>query len=62
MEKQVVIKKPIKFPMRYLPKMLNAKDNDKQLKMLLKSQKQYKKGQYYLKEKVASFKNKKSKL
>jgi hypothetical protein len=50
----------IKFPMRYLPKMLNKKDNDKQLKMLIKSQKQYKKGQYYLREKVASFKAKKS--
>jgi hypothetical protein len=66
MEKQVkqvklkIIKKPIKFPMRYLPKMLNKKDNAKQLKMLIKSQKQYKNGQYYLREKVASFKTKKS--
>jgi hypothetical protein len=50
----------IKFPMRYLPKMLNKKDNEKQLKMLRKSQEQYKKGQYYTREKVASFKNKKS--
>jgi hypothetical protein len=59
MEKRVV-KEPMKFPMRYLPKMLNQKDTDKQLKMLIKSQKQYKKGQYYLREKVASFKTKKS--
>jgi hypothetical protein len=51
---------PIKFPMRYLPKMLNAKDNQKQLKMLIKSQKQYAKGIYYNREKVASFKPKKS--
>jgi hypothetical protein len=50
----------IKFPMRYLPKMLNKKDNEKQLKMLRKSQEQYKKGQYYTREKVASFKGKKS--
>ncbi len=50
----------IKFPMRYLPKMLNKKDNEKQLKMLRKSQEQYMKGQYYTREKVASFKNKKS--
>jgi len=60
MEKRAVIKEPMKFPMRYLPKMLNKKDNEKQLKMLIKSQKQYKKGQYYLREKVASFKTKKS--
>jgi hypothetical protein len=58
--KRVLIKTPIKFPMRYLPKMLNKKDNDKQLKMLIKSQKQYKKGIYYNREKVASFKAKKS--
>lgn len=50
----------IKVPMRYLPKMLNNKDNKKQVKMLIKSQEQYKKGIYYTREKVASFKNKKS--
>lgn len=58
MEKQA--KQTIKFPMRYLPKMLNKKDNEKQIKMLIKSQKQYKKGLYYNREKVASFKTKKS--
>ena len=57
---KIVIKEPIKFPMRYLPKMLNKKDNQKQIKMLIKSQKQYKKGKYYNREKVASFKAKKS--
>ena len=45
----------IKVPMRYLPKMLNKKDNKKQVKMLIKSQEQYKKGKYYRREKVASF-------
>ena len=50
----------IKVPMRYLPKMLNNKDNKKQVKMLIKSQEQYKKGIYYTREKVPSFKSKKS--
>jgi hypothetical protein len=50
----------IKVPIRYLPKMLNKKDNKKQVKMLIKSQEQYKKGIYYTREKVASFKSKKS--
>ena len=60
MEKPAKPAKPLKFPMRYLPKMLDAKDNAKQLKMLIKSQKQYSKGVYYTREKVASFKPKKS--
>ncbi len=50
----------IKVPMRYLPKMLNKKDNKKQVKMLIKSREQYKKGIYYKRDNVASFKNKKS--
>lgn len=50
----------IKFPMRYLPKMLNKKDNEKQIKMLIKSKEQYKKGQYYSRDKVTSFTSKKS--
>jgi Family of unknown function (DUF5824) len=50
----------IKFPMRYLPKMLNKNDNKMQVKMLIKSKEQYKKGIYYTREKVASFKSKKS--
>ena len=50
----------LKFPMRYLPKMLNNKDNKKQTKMLIKSKNLYKEGIYYNREKVASFKNKKS--
>lgn len=58
MEKQA--KQVIKFPMRYLPKMLNNQDNKKQAKMLIKSKEQYKKGIYYNRDKVASFTNKKS--
>jgi hypothetical protein len=55
-----VLKEPTKVPMRYLPKMLNEKDNKKQVKMLAKSREQYKKGIYYTREKLESFKNKKS--
>ena len=58
--KWAAIKEPLKFPMRYLPKMLNNKDNEKQVKMLIKSKKLYDKGIYYTREKLASFKNKKS--
>jgi Family of unknown function (DUF5824) len=50
----------LKFPVRYLPKMLDNNDKKKQVKMLVKSQQLYKKGIYYTREKVASFKNKKS--
>jgi len=58
-----VLKEPTKVakvPMRYLPKMLNENDNKKQVKMLAKSREQYKKGIYYTREKLESFKNKKS--
>jgi hypothetical protein len=58
--KHAVIKEPVKFPMRYLPKMLNKKDNEKQVRMLIKSKKLYDKGIYYTREKLASFKTKKS--
>jgi hypothetical protein len=50
----------IKVPMRYLPKILDNNDKNKQLNMLIKSQQLYKKGVYYTRDKVASFKNKKS--
>ena len=53
-------KKSIKYPMRYLPKMLTKKDKQKQIKMLTKSKKLYKKDKYYTREKVSSYKNKKS--
>jgi hypothetical protein len=50
----------LKFPVRYLPKMLDNNDKKTQVKMLVKSQQLYKKGIYYTRDKVASFKNKKS--
>jgi len=50
----------IKFPMRYLPKMLTRPDKKKQIKMLLRSKKLYKDNKYFTRPPVASFKNKKS--
>ena len=49
-----------KFPIRYLPKKLTKKDKNKQFKMLIKSKKLYKKHQYYTRNKISSYKNKKS--
>jgi len=52
--------KLIKFPIRYLPKNLTKKDKKTQLKMLIKSKKQYKKNIYNTRKKLLSYKNKKS--
>ena len=52
--------KIIKFPMRYVPKQITRKDKQKQIKMLLKSKKLYKTHKYYTRDKIASYKNKKS--
>ena len=49
-----------KFPIRYLPKTLSKKDKKKQIRMLIKSKKLYKKHKYYTRKKISSFKNKKS--
>ena len=49
-----------RYPMRYVPKMLTPEDNQKQRDMLLKSKNEYNKGVYYTREKLASFKNRKS--
>jgi len=46
---------------RYVPKGLTKKDKSKQLQMLKKSRRLYKKGVYYSRPKVSSFKSKKSK-
>ena len=54
-------KKSVKFPVRYLPKSLTRKDKRKQLNMLLKSKKQYKRHKYYTRKKVPSYKHKISK-
>lgn len=48
------------FPKRYLPNDLTKKDRKKQLSMLRKSQRLYKKNKYYTRGKLSSFKNKKS--
>jgi hypothetical protein len=46
---------------KYLPQTLSLSDKKKQLRMLLKSRKMYKKGQYYTRKKVLSYKHKPSK-
>ena len=50
----------MKINLRYLPKKLTKKDKQKQVNMLLKSRKLYKKGNYYTRKKVSSFQSKKS--
>jgi hypothetical protein len=52
--------KLIKFPKRYLPKVLTKKDKKSQFNMLLKSKKLYKKNKYYTRKQLSSYKNKKS--
>jgi hypothetical protein len=49
-----------KFPARYLPKALENNDKRKYYRSLNKSKKLYKKGIYFLRPKVKSFKNKQS--
>jgi len=49
-----------KFPARYIPKGLETSDKRKYFRLLNKSKKLYKKGVYYLRPKVKSFKSKKS--
>jgi len=49
-----------KFPVRYLPSGLTKKDKKKQIKMLMKSKKLYKKNKYYTRKHLSSYKNKKS--
>jgi hypothetical protein len=48
------------LPKRYIPKSLTKKDKHQQLKMLMKSRRLYKKGKYYTRKNVSSFKSKKS--
>jgi hypothetical protein len=50
----------MKINLRYLPKKLTKKDRKKQAKMLMKSRRLYKKGIYYTRKAVSSFKSKKS--
>lgn len=50
----------MKIPIRYLPKNLSKKDKKKQVQMLLKSRKLYKKKKYFTRKKVSSYKSKTS--
>jgi hypothetical protein len=50
----------IKVPRRYLPSTNEIKDTQKQVKMLMKSRKQYKKGEFFTRKKLKSFKSKTS--
>jgi len=50
----------MKVNIKYLPKKLSRKDKKKQSKMLIKSRKLYKKGIYYNRKPVKSFKSTKS--
>lgn len=50
----------MKIPIRYLPRNLSKKDKKKQVSMLVKSRKLYKKRKYFTRKKVASYKSKTS--
>ena len=50
-----------KVPIRYVPRTLSKKDKKKQISMLKKSKKLYKKQKYYTRQKLSSYKNKTSK-
>jgi hypothetical protein len=50
----------MKIPLRYLPKRLSKRDTKIQMRELLKSRKLYKKGIYYTRKEMPSFKSKKS--
>jgi hypothetical protein len=54
-------KNSLRFPMRYLPKFLTKRDKKKQINMLQKSKKLYKKNKYYTRKQLPSYKNKPSK-
>jgi len=51
----------INFPIRYIPKKFTKKEKQKQFNMLMKSKKLYKQKQYYTRDKISSYKHKKSK-
>ena len=50
----------MKLPIRYVPKQLTSKDKQKQIAMILKSKKMYKKHKYFTRKPIASYKNKTS--
>ena len=49
------------FPLRYVPNSLKRKDKQRQVNMLIKSKKLYKKHKYYTRKKIPSYKHIKSK-
>jgi len=51
----------IKLPIRYVPNKLSKKDKNKQINMLIKSKKMYKKHKYYTRKALPSYNNKTSK-
>jgi hypothetical protein len=51
----------MKIPVRYLPPNLSIKDKKKQVQMLLKSRKLYKKHNYFTRKRLSSYKTKTSK-
>jgi hypothetical protein len=53
--------KSLRFPIRYLPKFLTKRDKKKQINMLQKSKKLYKKNKYYTRKQLPSYKSKPSK-
>ena len=50
----------VSFKKKYVPNTLSKKDKEKQKKEIEKSKKMYKEGKYHTREKVKSFKSKKS--
>jgi hypothetical protein len=50
----------IKLPTKYLPSLNKKKDMQKQVKMLMKSKKQYKKGKFFTRKNVKSYTSKPS--
>jgi len=51
----------INVPRRYLPSLNKIKDMQKQVKMLMKSRKQYKKGKFFTRKNIKSYTSKPSK-
>jgi hypothetical protein len=50
----------VKLPTKYLPSLKEIKDAAKQVKMLMKSRKQYKKGKFFTRKKLKSYTSKPS--
>jgi hypothetical protein len=50
----------MKIPIRYIPKNLTKSDRKQQLQQLAKSRRLYKRGKYYTRKRVPSFKSRKS--